>query len=64
MKTPHAKIQIQAVLTKADLSKIMGGNSEPGAEDENAAAAHKRISDVAPILIGGVLIGAAAQIAK
>lgn len=64
MKTPHAKIQIQAVLTKADLSKIMGGNSVPGAEDENAVAAHKRISDVAPILIGGVLIGAAAQIAK
>ncbi|WP_414647789.1 TrbC/VirB2 family protein [Dyella sp.] len=28
------------------------------------AFAHKRISDVAPILIGGVLIGAAAQIAK
>lgn len=25
---------------------------------------HKRISDVLPILIGGVLIGAAAQIAK
>lgn len=28
------------------------------------AFAHKRISDVAPVLIGGVLIGAAAQIAK
>ena len=28
------------------------------------AFAHKRISDVAPILIGGFLIGAAAQIAK
>lgn len=28
------------------------------------AFAHKRISDVAPILIGGVLVGAAAQIAK
>lgn len=28
------------------------------------AFAHKRISDVAPALIGGVLIGAAAQIAK
>lgn len=28
------------------------------------AFAHKRIGDVAPILIGGVLIGAAAQIAK
>lgn len=28
------------------------------------AFAHKRISDVAPILIGGLLIGAAAQIAK
>ena len=28
------------------------------------AFAHKRISDVAPILIGGVLIGAAGQIAK
>lgn len=28
------------------------------------AFAHKRISDVAPILIGGLLIGAAGQIAK
>lgn len=28
------------------------------------AFAHKRISDVAPILIGGVLIGAAGQIAR
>jgi type IV secretion system protein VirB2 len=28
------------------------------------AFAHKRISDVAPILVGGFLIGAAAQIAK
>jgi len=28
------------------------------------AFAHKRISDVAPILIGGFLIGAAAQVAK
>lgn len=28
------------------------------------AFAHKRIADVAPILIGGLLIGAAAQIAK
>ena len=28
------------------------------------AFAHKRIADVAPILIGGFLIGAAAQIAK
>lgn len=28
------------------------------------AFAHKRISDVAPVLIGGVLIGAAGQIAK
>jgi type IV secretion system protein VirB2 len=28
------------------------------------AFAHKRIGDVAPILIGGLLIGAAAQIAK
>ncbi|WP_240732552.1 MULTISPECIES: TrbC/VirB2 family protein [Dyella] len=28
------------------------------------AFAHKRISDVAPILIGGMLIGAAAQVAK
>jgi len=28
------------------------------------AFAHKRISDVAPVLIGGVLIGAASQIAK
>lgn len=28
------------------------------------AFAHKRIADVAPILIGGVLIGAAGQIAK
>lgn len=28
------------------------------------AFAHKRISDVAPIFIGGVLIGAAGQIAK
>jgi len=28
------------------------------------AFAHKRISDVAPILIGGFLIGAAAQIAR
>ncbi|HEX7815977.1 MAG TPA: TrbC/VirB2 family protein [Dyella sp.] len=28
------------------------------------AFAHKRIGDVAPILIGGVLIGAAGQIAK
>jgi type IV secretion system protein VirB2 len=28
------------------------------------AFAHKRISEVAPILIGGVLIGAAGQIAK
>ena len=28
------------------------------------AFAHKRISDVAPVLIGGFLIGAAAQIAK
>jgi type IV secretion system protein VirB2 len=28
------------------------------------AFAHKRISDVSPILIGGVLIGAAGQIAK
>lgn len=28
------------------------------------AFAHKRISDVAPVLIGGVLIGGAAQIAK
>ena len=25
---------------------------------------HKRIADVAPILIGGFLIGAAAQVAK
>lgn len=28
------------------------------------AFAHKRISDVAPILVGGLLIGAAGQIAK
>ena len=28
------------------------------------AFAHKRIADVAPVLIGGVLIGAAGQIAK
>jgi type IV secretion system protein VirB2 len=28
------------------------------------AFAHKRIGDVAPILIGGVLIGAASQVAK
>jgi type IV secretion system protein VirB2 len=28
------------------------------------AFAHKRVSDVAPVLIGGFLIGAAAQIAK
>lgn len=28
------------------------------------AFAHKRISDVAPILVGGLLIGAAAQIAR
>lgn len=28
------------------------------------AFAHKRISDVAPALVGGVLIGAAAQVAK
>jgi len=28
------------------------------------AFAHKRISDVAPVLIGGFLIGAAAQLAK
>ena len=28
------------------------------------AFAHKRIADVAPILIGGFLIGAAAQVAK
>ena len=28
------------------------------------AFAHKRISDVAPILIGGLLIGAAGQVAK
>ena len=28
------------------------------------AFAHKRINDVAPILIGGLLIGAAAQIAR
>ncbi len=28
------------------------------------AFAHKRISDVAPILLGGLLIGAAAQIAR
>lgn len=28
------------------------------------AFAHKRISDVAPVLVGGFLIGAAAQIAK
>ncbi|WP_255412965.1 TrbC/VirB2 family protein [Dyella sp. AtDHG13] len=28
------------------------------------AFAHKRIGDVAPVLIGGLLIGAAAQIAK
>lgn len=28
------------------------------------AFAHKRISDVAPILVGGLLIGAASQIAK
>lgn len=28
------------------------------------AFAHKRIADVAPILIGGVLIGAAGQVAK
>jgi type IV secretion system protein VirB2 len=28
------------------------------------AFAHKRISDVAPILVGGFLIGAAAQIAR
>ncbi|MNJ79190.1 Type IV secretion system protein virB2 precursor [compost metagenome] len=28
------------------------------------AFAHKRIGDVAPVLIGGFLIGAAAQIAK
>ena len=28
------------------------------------AFAHKRISDVAPILIGGLLIGAASQVAK
>jgi type IV secretion system protein VirB2 len=28
------------------------------------AFAHKRIADVAPVLIGGVLIGAAAQVAK
>ncbi|WP_342327580.1 hypothetical protein [Pedobacter sp. FW305-3-2-15-E-R2A2] len=62
MKTQHSKTQIQGALTKADLSKIMGGNSNP--EDENETSAHKRISDVAPILIGGVLIGAAAQVAK
>lgn len=64
MKTQNSKTQIQDTLTKADLAKILGGNSNPVAEDENATSAHKRISDIAPILIGGVLIGAAAQIAK
>jgi hypothetical protein len=62
MKTQNSKTQIQTTLTKADLSKITGGNSSP--EDENATSAHQRISDVAPILIGGILIGAAAQVAK
>lgn len=64
MKTQNSKTQIQGALTKADLSKIMGGNSSPVTEEENVTSAHQRISDVAPILIGGVLIGAAAQIAK
>lgn len=62
MKTQKSKTQIQTTLTKADLSKIMGGNSNPVTENETSA--HQRISDVAPILIGGLLIGAAAQIAK
>lgn len=56
MKTQDSKTQIQVVLTKADLSKIMGGNSTP--EEENATSAAQRTGDVAPILIGGVLIGA------
>lgn len=56
MKTQDAKTQIQGALTKADLSKIIGGNSNP--EEENVTPAEQRTGDVAPILIGGVLIGA------
>lgn len=56
MKTQDSKIQ--TTLTKADLSKIIGGNSNPVTEEENATSAEQRTGDVAPILIGGVLIGA------
>ncbi len=47
---------INGLLNLASIAVIFAGYQ--------IAFAHKRIADVAPILIGGFLIGAAAQIAK
>lgn len=44
------------VLNSKKMRAVTGGDAT-----ETTSLPHKRISDVAPILIGGVLIGAAAQ---
>lgn len=52
---------INAILNVASISVVTIAVIFAGYQ---IAFAHKRISDVAPILIGGFLIGAAAQVAK
>ncbi|SEK69885.1 type IV secretion system protein VirB2 [Pseudoxanthomonas sp. GM95] len=52
---------IQGLLTMASIAVVTVAVIFAGYQ---IAFAHKRISDVAPILIGGLLIGAAGQIAS
>lgn len=54
MKTVHSILKVASVLI-VTIAIIFAGYQ--------IAFAHKRISDVAPILIGGLLIGAASQLA-
>lgn len=54
MKTVHSLLRVASILI-VTIAIIFAGYQ--------IAFAHKRISDVAPILIGGLLIGAAGQLA-
>lgn len=54
MKTVHGVLKVASILI-VTIAIIFAGYQ--------IAFAHKRISDVAPILIGGLLIGAAGQLA-
>ncbi|MBB6369094.1 hypothetical protein [Chryseobacterium shigense] len=51
--TPRKSIK---VLNSKKMRSVTGGDAT-----ETTSVPHKKLSDVAPILIGGVLIGAAAQ---